>query len=524
MNKSSGTIVPKESALVVQSGVARKKFFIIVLIGAVVRIIIVTLLLLFGQFYGLATAESTTSKTYDVIIVGGGIAGLTAAYYLDDHDVLLLEMQKQVGGRATSGQYQNLSFARGAEYIGKPEEPLSEIIDELGLKLREIPSPADAIYHRGSFYYGEQGKARLLIDKSSFHDLKRFAGTLKELYNKYDEIPELELQGELARLDTISAKQWFDENHFPKIFYEIYNVTSRGLFGAGLGEISALAALPELAFDVEGFDEADDGTELLGELGKSPEFSGMYTFDRGIAEIPQAMAQDLADSIRTGAKVTWIAKAGELFEVHFVQDGKKEQVVRAKTVIVATPAPVALKIGAGILDDQQKELLATVKYAPYITVALFSDRPIFDKGFDLAVEDGHFFTDIYDATWVSRYFKPCSTSKKDTRITLVYATPLSLQDKNFLQRSDHDFLTRVLATLNDVLPGSSASVTGHDISRFNYGLPVMTPGSYQRMITLNNISGDGVFLAGDYLIYPTFEAASASGQSAAEKVEEWLKD
>jgi len=52
----------------------------------------------------------------------------------------------------------------------------------------------------------------------------------------------------------------------------------------------------------------------------------------------------------------------------------------------------------------------------------------------------------------------------------------------------------------------------------------MTPGSYQRMITLNNISYDGIFLAGDYLIYPTFEAASASGQRAAEKVEEWLKD
>lgn len=488
------------------------------------RIIIVISCLLFGSFYGLTSAESMPPKTYDVIIVGGGISGLTAAYYLYEHDVLLLEMQKSVGGRVTSGKHGNLFFAKGGEYIGKPEEPLSEIIDELGLKLREIPSPADAIYYQGRFYYGEKGKAELLTDKSSFYDLSRFASRLRKLYNKYDEIPDIELQGELARLDTISAKQWFDENRFPKIFHEIYNVTSRGLFGANLSEISALAALPELAFDVEGYEEADDNNELLDELGKSSTFSGMYTFEKGLAEIPQAMAQDLAESIQTGAKVTSIAKAGELFEVRYIQDGKNEASVRAEAVIIATPAPVTLEIGAGVLNGQQKQLLATVEYAPYITMALFSDHPVFDRGFDLAVEDGQIFTDIYDASWVSRHFKPASNSKENASITLVYSTPLSFQDKDFSQLSDQDYLTKVLAALDGIFPGTSASVTGHEITRFNHGLPVMTPGSYHRMLALENISADGVFLAGDYLIYPTFEAAAASGQRAAEKVEEWLED
>lgn len=37
------------------------------------------------------------------------------------------------------------------------------------------------------------------------------------------------------------------------------------------------------------------------------------------------------------------------------------------------------------------------------------------------------------------------------------------------------------------------------------------------MITLDTISGDGVFLAGDYLIYPTFEAVSSSGSRRVAK-------
>ena len=93
-----------------------------------------------------------------------------------------------------------------------------------------------------------------------------------------------------------------------------------------------------------------------------------------------------------------------------------------------------------------------------------------------------------------------------------------------LELSDKELLSRVLASLDKVLPGSSAKVTGHEITRFRYGFPVMTPGSYQRMMKLDKIDGEGLILAGDYLIYPTFEAAASSGYLAAEKAIEWLAD
>ena len=38
----------------------------------------------------------------DVIIVGGGLAGLSAAWRLKQHDILLLESEDYIGGRVKS--------------------------------------------------------------------------------------------------------------------------------------------------------------------------------------------------------------------------------------------------------------------------------------------------------------------------------------------------------------------------------------------------------------------------------------
>ena len=39
----------------------------------------------------------------DVVILGAGLAGLTAAYHLRDRDIVVLESSDRVGGRTLSG-------------------------------------------------------------------------------------------------------------------------------------------------------------------------------------------------------------------------------------------------------------------------------------------------------------------------------------------------------------------------------------------------------------------------------------
>lgn len=470
-----------------------------------------------------AAAVERSDKTYDVIIVGAGIAGLTAAFYLTDYDLLLLEKEQQVGGRTTSGQYQGLSYARGTEYLGKPEPPLAEIISTLHLTLREIPAPADVIIHGEKMFFGDYGKAKLMIQQSSLKEFNRFAEKILTTYEDYDDIPDLVLRGELQRLDTLTARQWFDENRFAPVYSDIYNVTFRGLFGANIDEISALSALPELAFDFEGFEHIDKEDNLAEEFAEDGNSTGMYSFDHGIAEIPLAIGNHLGNRLQTGTTVTRVERTGEVFEVTCVQADNTRISYRTEAVILATPSAISLQIAGGILGEEQRQILSRVSYAPYATIALFSEVPIFNQGFDLAVPDGLLFTDIYDATWISRHYSDKPSLQKNW-ITLVYVAPISYQSTTLLSMPDKELMDTVLSQLDQVLPGSSKLIKNWEITRFRYGYPVMTPGSYQQMTRLQAITGGGLYLAGDYLLYPTFEAAASSGQLAAHRVAEWLED
>lgn len=454
---------------------------------------------------------------YDVIVVGGGIAGLTAAIVLDeDYDVLLLESQPTVGGRTLRGKYGNFYYAKGTEYLGKPEDNFALLIDELDLEAVEIPAPVDTSYHNGQFYYGDEGLALLSIQNSDLATFNRFMQTVQDLYAELEDYPDLPANSPLLRLDSISALQWFEENNFPPILIERYNVASRGLFGANLSEISALSALPEIAFDFEDAEpiRSVDDLENTPDRGESTE---TYTFETGIAEVTEAIAEYLETAVRTNATVTQIRYDGdETYTVTYQDTHGTIFELTAETVIVATPAPITLQIADAILTATQKSLMRQIPYAPYITVSLFSEAPIFNQAFDLAMPDGYFFTDVYDGTWVQRRVDS-SLRNESTYILVVYIAANSFQDTALLSLSDAEVLDKVYADLEKVFPDARTKVTGYDIHRFPYAYPVMTIGSHQRLQQLRDLDNEGLFLAGDYLIYPTFEAALETGVIAAEK-------
>lgn len=86
----------------------------------------------------------------DVVIVGGGLAGLTAASYLAraGKTVTLLEQSSRLGGRAASQQYEGFWFNRGihALYTGGAA---SEVLEDLGIRYPHgKPGPTFVLEHR----------------------------------------------------------------------------------------------------------------------------------------------------------------------------------------------------------------------------------------------------------------------------------------------------------------------------------------------------------------------------------------
>ncbi|MBU7016998.1 MAG: FAD-dependent oxidoreductase [Theionarchaea archaeon] len=458
---------------------------------------------------------------YDVIIVGAGISGLSAAFSLQDYTIKVLEKNDKVGGRILSGSYKGVAYAKGAEYIGKPEGLLRKMISQLKLQLREIPSPMDAQFYKGKFYYGEDAIASLFINYSSLEEYNDFALTILGYYHKYEWLPDFRADSELAYLDFMTAREWFSHMGFPEIFADRYNVAARGLFGANIDEISALSFIPEIAFDYEGFEPIID-TDLEDSLVKGEESTEAYSFENGLSELTDALAAYLGDKIQVNSTVTQVLQNNERYTVYYEDEKGNTHAMTSKVVILAVPAPISLKLAPDILDKEQKEILEQIPYASYATVALFSEVPIFDRAFDLAVPDDYFFTDVYDAVWISEYYD--SPGNVTPYIITVYVAPHSYKDRSLLSMSDEEILENIYTDLEKIFPQVRQKITGYDITRFPYAYPVMVTGAHHRLSRLHVITHGSFLLAGDYTIYPTLEAAVESGEIAAEKAREQLSN
>src|SRR4051812_34280680 len=59
----------------------------------------------FSPQVGSAAKATADARSYDVVIVGGGVSGLTAGLYLTDRNksVLILEKEKSLGGLSVGG-------------------------------------------------------------------------------------------------------------------------------------------------------------------------------------------------------------------------------------------------------------------------------------------------------------------------------------------------------------------------------------------------------------------------------------
>lgn len=97
-------------------------------------------------------------KTYDIVIIGGGIAGLNVAYQLSRHHgavsqhprILLLESLDHLGGRIHTYQspsWNNIPLEAGAGRFHKGHKHLVKLIGELGLSDKITPIGKPKLLH-----------------------------------------------------------------------------------------------------------------------------------------------------------------------------------------------------------------------------------------------------------------------------------------------------------------------------------------------------------------------------------------
>jgi oxygen-dependent protoporphyrinogen oxidase len=434
---------------------------------------------------GKVFTRPAASARHDVVIVGGGVSGLSAAYRLQQHDFLLLEKEPHWGGNAYAMEYEGTMYATGSAFLTKDEHayPFSK---EIGLEPLPINSPDGSII-RGEFVADTWGRGlnQLPYPASVREGFVKFKKEMlainvekrsKELFGK--PLSDF-LKGYPAEL-----KQWWD-NYGPSNWGATSGDTAAGL---------AILSLQEMA--------EESGTD------------NRYTWPGGLGAVTKKLTDILLpkhkDRMQTGATTVAVVTEKEDVQVTYMQAGELKT-VGAKAVIMATPKFITRRIVDG-LPQGQSDAMHQIRYIPYPVVNLIFDKPVFNHGYDTWCP-GNTFTDFIVADWV---VQKQPDYKQKFNILSCY-TPMKEEDRSQLltDAGARKVAEDVLGDFQKLMPGMKVDPVEVHIYRRGHPMYMSTPGLYMQVQPLARHPLDRVFFANTDSEGP--ESTTDSGIRAAQR-------
>ncbi|MEO8358581.1 MAG: FAD-dependent oxidoreductase [Vicinamibacteria bacterium] len=328
----------------------------------------------------------------DCVIVGGGIAGLSAAWALDRagvSDFIVLELEAESGGTSTS-QTSPMKAPWGAHYVPVPDEanePLLAILEEAGaVKARAngrtefaedvlCRDPQERIFVHDRWYEGVYPLAGSTEEDRSQFD--RFHGEMRTMATRRDTrgrvsfaIPRRRssTDPELQALDQLSMKAWMERAGYtsPRLFWWV-EYGCRDDFGADLNHTSAWAGLH---YFVSRFRPQDDS---------SAEF---LTWPEGNGRLVDVMARRAAGRVRNRSMVTEIHPGKQDVLVKGFDAHDQPFAIRARTAICALPRPFVARVVRA--EEATLKHAAEFTYGSWMVANLLLSKRPADRGFPLA--------------------------------------------------------------------------------------------------------------------------------------------
>jgi monoamine oxidase len=278
-------------------------------------------------------------RTADVVVVGAGLAGLSAARALTaaGRRVVVLEARDRVGGRTLNHPLPGGHVADlGGTWIGPTQNAVAALAAELGLATFAQVDDGDAVYYRdgvrttypsGGPTGGAPPDPTILPDLLAVITLIDQMSTSVPVDAPWDADHAEEWDGQT--LDT-----WLREHTTSPRTRKVASAAFNALFGGEAREISLLYALWYVAC---AGDERTPGTfERLIDVRDGAQ---QRRFVNGAQSLSLRMAEELGDRVQLSAPVRQVTQTAA--GVHVVSDRLG---VRAAHAVVAVPPTLAARI------------------------------------------------------------------------------------------------------------------------------------------------------------------------------------
>ena len=288
------------------------------------------------------------AKTHksDVVVVGAGFAGLTAARLIaaQGHSVTVLEARDRVGGRVWNHDLGNGQVSeRGGTFVGPTQDHISALASAVGvgtfptydtgndLYVNNVDNPLGLV---GPMQYSDTGPLGTAPpDPTIAAELVEVVQQLDQMSTQVPVDAPWEASS-ASSWDGQTLQSWVDSNSVTPRFQALVSAATRPIFGAEPGELSLLFVLFYIA--------ASGNEQNQGTFERNFDTRGgaqQSRFIGGSQEIAIRVAGRLGNRVVLSSPVSRIVHGKTDIVVH-----SAKRTVTAKQVIVAIPPTLTARI------------------------------------------------------------------------------------------------------------------------------------------------------------------------------------
>ncbi|MFD2831367.1 NAD(P)/FAD-dependent oxidoreductase [Corticicoccus populi] len=443
----------------------------------------------------------------DVVVVGAGLAGLSAAWKLQEYDIEVIEYADRTGGRIHSEKRGDYWLNWGGHVYAGEGSATDNLFKSVGVSAEPVPGTLSAMSLNGKL---------LLNGRVEFYPFRVPMSWKSRI--------SLLFAGAKVRLAVMkygkAAEHRKGETYFEyqQRILEFMNDKTFSEFTGDLPEDADAIFRPTVSRSTGNPEEISAGAGIgyfhmiwNKKEGLSRNIIG------GPSVLTEKISGALGERLKLSAKVERVVQYDNYVSVTYIKDGER-RTIEAEYVIMATPAPIT-KLIVENFEKDLSQALGEIKYGPHVSAAFLTDETdeqVWDDVYAFATPKRSFDIFIHSSNIVHS-----KSSERKQGSTFMTFSPAA-RGRHLLDKTDEEILEMYLKDLNEILPGFEEKVIEAKVEKFPLGSAYVYPGRAGIQACLTENKGR-IFLAGDYLGTLYTETAVQTGFKASDEIEQLLE-